>query len=131
LGHAGALTVDDPLNRRAIGSSGEDIACDYLVGQGYKILEKNWRLKIGEIDVIALDPAGVTAFVEIKCAQTSRYGTPESHVNRAKQRQIYRMAQAYLQKNKIYKIKCRFDVIGITYKNGRPDIRHLKNAFMG
>jgi putative endonuclease len=117
-------------NRRRTGAKGEETAAAYLEGLHYQIIHRNWRCRAGELDLIALDPDGVTAFVEVKQAKGAAFGTPESWVGPRKQRQIYRVAQAYLQQHNIYKLKSRFDVIGITFVGDQPQIRHIKGAFI-
>jgi putative endonuclease len=118
------------MNTRTEGSKGEEIACDFLISQGYSITARNWRCRQGEIDIIVLDPKGVTAFVEVKQAKGSHFGHPESWVNLRKQKQLYKLANIYLRMNKIYKLNCRFDVITIEDYQGEQKIRHLKNAFI-
>lgn len=120
----------DAKNRRKTGSSGEDRAVDHLCEKGYRILHRNWRHKTGEIDIIAEDPAGVTVFVEVKLAKGTGYGTPESWVDPRKQRKIYRLAEIYMFKNKLFQLKSRFDVITITGAASDGKLNHIQNAFI-
>lgn len=123
--------LPDAKNRRKEGSSGEDYAIQYLLDKGYTLVHRNWRCKVGELDAIVRDPKGITAFVEVKWAKSDRFGTPESWVHVKKQRQIYRVAQAYMQRNNIRQLHCRFDVVTLTGTGANMRIRHIPNAFIG
>ncbi|MBQ8417113.1 MAG: YraN family protein [Phascolarctobacterium sp.] len=81
-----------------LGKFGEDFACQYLQGQGYKILYRNFRCRIGEIDIIAVKN-NVLSFIEVKTRRqaVSIYGKPREAVNQAKQKRIYRCAELYMQ----------------------------------
>jgi putative endonuclease len=114
------------LNTRVIGASAEDLAAEYLLNKNFKILERNYRVKNGEIDCIAEDRDGTLVFVEVKSARSGSCGHPFSWVDRAKQRTIARVATWYLAEHHIKSRACRFDVIALS--NGR--IEHLKNAFL-
>lgn len=117
------------MNKRKIGSTYEDQAADYLTASGYEILERNFRCKIGEIDLIAAVRTGSVrwiVFTEVKYRTTDMYGRPEEAVTAAKQKTIRRAAQFYLQKNHLpADTPCRFDVIAIM----AGEIRHLKGVF--
>ncbi|MBO4391300.1 MAG: YraN family protein [Lachnospiraceae bacterium] len=117
------------MNKRKIGSAYEDQAADYLTASGYEILERNFRCKIGEIDLIAAVRTGSVrwiVFTEVKYRTTDMYGRPEEAVTAAKQKTIRRAAQFYLQKNHLpADTPCRFDVIAIM----AGEIRHLKGVF--
>jgi putative endonuclease len=113
-------------NTRVKGASAEDIAAGYLVDNKYKILERNYRVRKGEIDCIAVDRDGTLVFVEVKSARTGSCGHPFSWVDTAKQRTITKVARWYLAEHRITSCACRFDVIALS--NGR--IEHLRNAFL-
>ena len=103
---------------------GEDMATQYLVDKGYKILERNYKNIIGEIDIIA-EYKGVMVFVEVKYRNNDLYGMPREAVNRGKQLKIRKIATAYLKmKHKLDK-PCRFDVVEIL----KDSITHLENCF--
>lgn len=115
------------MNKRRLGTDYEGKACEYLKGNGYEILCRNFRSKKGEIDIIALDN-DVLVFVEVKFRQSNTYGYSSEAVNLKKQTVIYRVAEGYLSYNKQYEgMTCRFDVVG--FDNGK--ITHIKNAFGG
>ncbi|MEG0772298.1 YraN family protein [Clostridium sp.] len=115
---------------KSIGSHGEDIAETYLKEMGYTILERNFKCKIGEIDLIAKDDKYI-CFVEVKSRYGSLYGSPGESVTKLKQYKIYRTAQSYILKKKLYKFNFRFDVIEIILNNKDDNysIKLIKDAF--
>jgi putative endonuclease len=119
-------TPRNDVNTRAKGASAEEIAAEYLVSRKYRILERNYRVRKGEIDCIAVDRDGTLVFVEVKSARTGTCGHPFFWVDAAKQRTIARVAQWYLAAHGIASRACRFDVIALS--NGR--VEHLRNAFL-
>lgn len=112
-----------------LGRSGEDIACRYLQGKGFEILERGFRLFRGEIDIVARD-GETLVFVEVKARADESHGRPEESVTPAKQRQIRRVAQGYLVAHPQPGVDCRFDVIAILFR-GPDDCRleHFVDAF--
>lgn len=114
------------LNTRIKGASAEDLAAEYLINNGYKIITRNYRVKIGEIDCIAEDRDGTLVFVEVKSARTGSCGHPFSWVNAAKQRTLTRVARWYLAEKRKKSCACRFDAIAISDNK----IEHLRNAFL-
>jgi putative endonuclease len=116
------------VDRRQRGISGEDAAAEYLQSKGYRILERNYRFRRGEIDIVAQDGATLV-FVEVKARHSREFGTPEEAVTFRKRNQLRKIARGYLFDRKIDGRECRFDVIGIEYENGTPLLRHLKDAF--
>ncbi len=115
------------MNKRDLGSFGEDKAVEYLVKHGYKIVNRNFRYARGEIDIIACDQQFIV-FVEVKLRRSLKYGTPQSAVDQRKQEKIRRTAQYYLLSNDSKK-KLRFDVISIQIRDGKGKLKHFKNAF--
>lgn len=114
--------------RDALGDRGENVAARYLRNQGYKIIARNFRCAIGEIDIIARDGESLV-FVEVK---TRSYDepTPEEQVNNAKQHQITKAAKFYMGRYGVPQPPARFDVVAIVWPTGRePQIRHTPNAF--
>ena len=113
----------------SLGERGEMIAWGYLVKQGYKILEKNYRCKIGEIDVIAERERRIT-FIEIKTRRHHGFGRPEESVHAFKQRKLIQLAQWYLKEKRKTEAAISFDVLAITFpEEGVPEIRLIPNAF--
>lgn len=117
--------------RKELGCWGEEQAAYFLTQRGLTIVERNWRAKSGEIDLIARDDQTLV-FVEVRTRRESaRFGTPEESVNVRKQRQVRDMAALYLRVAGKYGCPCRFDVIAVTAGDRRNSavIRHLVNAF--
>ena len=111
------------------GEEGEKIAAAFLLKQGYRILERNFRTALGEIDLIAQD-GKTLIFVEVKARSGIGFGVPQSAVDPRKQTKMSRVALLYLSQKKIEGCECRFDVIGITQgSNGAASVEHFKNAF--
>lgn len=108
------------------GLKGEALAISYLKRKGYKILEKNYRTKFGEIDVIA-SKDDVVVFIEVKTRTTEAFGAPEESVTRQKQERIKKAALYYLKHLKTIPA-LRFDVISIELKP-EPQIEHIEYAF--
>ena len=118
------------MSNKSLGSYGESLARQYLKDHGYRILEENFRNKLGEIDLIAQDGKTV-CFVEVKTRQSLDQGQPYEAVNPWKIRKLSQMATFYLKhKYHSLEILSRFDVISILQeKEGSCKIQHIKNAF--
>lgn len=113
------------MNKRTVGSQYENIAVEFLISNGYKILERNYRIKQGEIDVIAIKNKCLS-FIEVKYRNTLISGFPEEAVNRRKILKICKVAEFYIYSNNIYNdYNISFDVIAIF----KDEIKHIKNAF--
>ncbi len=113
----------------ATGAAGEELATDYLVKQGYVILERNFRCKGGEVDIVARDGATLV-FVEVKTRRSMAFGVPQLAVTHFKQRQIARAAQVWLAKHRSQGSAARFDVLTVMLRNGLPpQIEQIPNAF--
>lgn len=113
------------MNKRQIGNHYEDIAVRYLTEKGYQVLERNYRIRTGEIDIIARD-GKYLVFVEVKYRANERRGKALEAVDFRKQKVIFRTAQVYLHQNGMgTETPCRFDVVGIT----GDEIVHIKDAF--
>ncbi len=117
-----------PNKRQQYGKDSESIATRYLKKNGYKILEQNYRNKLGEIDIIAKDKKTLV-FVEVKARRSSGYGSPKWAVTLKKQRKISMVALYYLKATKQNKVKARFDVVAISSSQDNPRIELIKNAF--
>lgn len=129
---AGVPGVDPlPSDNRSLGNLGEEIATNYLTGRGYRILERNFRCKGGEVDIIARDPADSgLVFIEVKARRGLTYGVPQLAVTPFKQRQISKAALTWLSKNRLHDSNARFDVIAILMHTGAAHgIEHIQNAF--
>ena len=108
------------------GKKGEDMAVEYLTGQGYQILNRNYRSGNSEVDIIAID-GNELVFIEVKARAHDRFGYPEESVDDAKQEAIQSVAEAYIS-NEGWNGDIRFDIIAITFSES-PPVYHMIDAF--
>jgi len=115
-----------PLGRR-----GEAAAARFLWRRGYKIIARSDRLPTGELDLVAVDTDRTIVFVEVKTRKSQDTGHPAEAVDLEKQCRLSRLAVTYLKRHGLLEYPARFDVIAITWPEGRrrPQIEHFKNAF--
>jgi len=114
-----------------LAKTGEDEAADFLRKSGYRILARNYRTKLGEVDIIASEK-GVLCFVEVKARSSQRYGYPQEAVSGFKKRQIAKTALIYLKENKLLDRRSRFDVVSVLFGQGapaEPKVELIKDAF--
>ncbi len=116
------------ISKTKKGKIGENIAVDYLVKKGYRILQRNYRFEHGEIDIITED-GNVLVFVEVKARRSKEFGEPEDAITPRKREKIRSTADGYLFENNIDDQECRFDVIAIDYQYKKTEIRHIIDAF--
>ena len=114
------------VNKRKVGAFYEGLAADYLISQGVMILERNYRSRLGEIDLIGMTADGWLIFVEVKYRSSEYSGNPLAAVDGKKQWVISRVAVEYLKNRyRSMDVRCRFDVVGIE----GDEICWVKNAF--
>lgn len=113
-----------------LGQQGEDLAAKHLRSQGYRVLARNCRSRLGEIDIVARSPDGrMLVIVEVKAGRPGRF-PPEVHVNVAKQRKLTALAAGLLRKHRMTGLPVRFDVVAVVIpEDGAPTIRHHRAAF--
>jgi putative endonuclease len=114
--------------RVEFGKRGEDLACEELIRRGYVILDRRFRTRCGELDIVARE-SNVIVFVEVKARSDGNFGVPFESVTRQKRRRLSQMAATYLFQKHLVDVPCRFDVVGVT---GRPDdckVEVLRHAF--
>lgn len=115
--------------RISLGKNGELIAVQFLKNLGYRIIARNFRVKSGEIDIIAQDE-DYLVFVEVKTRSGTEFGTPAEAVNFRKQQQIIKTALLYVVRNDLHDIPLRFDVVSVIMKkNADPEVELFRNAF--
>lgn len=112
---------------KLLGRTGEDRAAKFLVSRGYRILERNYSTRSGEIDLIALHQ-GTVAFIEVKTRSNDAFGAPELAVNHRKQRRMIKAALGYIKAKKLHQVPCRFDVVAISTA-GEQQVELIQNAF--
>lgn len=117
-----------PDPKQLVGRQGEDLAADHLRRMGYKILERNYRSRHAEIDLIARH-RGTLVFVEVKSRRSLRFGDPKWALTPAKRRKISMAALTYLKKRNVMNCSARFDVVTLQYRNGNLHIEVIDNAF--
>lgn len=120
------MTTSDP--RHQFGQASETRAEQFLRAKGYRILERNLRTSLGELDLVAED-AGVLVFVEVKARATDAFGGALLAVDRRKQAKLVRLASQYLAQRHLSDKPCRFDVVLVQGQPSAGQIEHLQNAF--
>ena len=115
------------IDPHELGKLGEDLAVNYLVDNGYQILERNWRSGHKEIDIIALKD-GVLVIVEVKTRKSDEFGDPDIAVGKLKQRMLIWAADAYVRYKNL-NVDVLFDIISIVISDGEPEIEHIEDAF--
>lgn len=114
---------------RTKGHAAEDLACKFLIGQGWEILERNYYYGKAEIDIIAKNKEFLI-FVEVKMRSTPKFGYPIEFVDDAKVERIFRAAEHWAQTHAFTHIPLRFDIIGILNKKGdMVEITHIPDAY--
>lgn len=131
------MRLQKPLQKKenksqnsSTGRLGEQIAARYLVSKGYRVVELNFRAKVGEIDIIAIRPNGVTTFIEVKAKVGTRFGAPFEALTFGKRARLHKTIQFYMLKNRLSNSKLAFEVVSIvldTHKNVES-IKHFDNV---
>jgi putative endonuclease len=116
------------LGRQRLGRSGEALAEALLRTRGYRILERNYRTRIGEIDLIARD-GKTLVFVEVKSRRSMRFGSAKAAVTMAKRRKLTMVALQYLKSTAETDAHARFDVVAIDQGGENPRLELVQNAF--
>src|SRR5262245_12910474 len=114
------------MSTRSVGEQYESLAADYLSARGFRIIERNFTCKGGELDLVC-DDAGTLVFVEVRARADGDYGSPEETIRHEKKHRIVHAARVYLQARGIVEeaTPCRFDVIAVEGE----EIRYFMNAF--
>jgi putative endonuclease len=119
--------------RGEVGHRGETLALDYLVGLGYRLRQRNFRFRRGEIDLILESPEGDLVFVEVKSCRGDMAGDPLTWVTGRKQKQLQRVAQGFCLLFGESHRPMRFDVVGVDLDanaSGSAQLRHIPHAFL-
>jgi putative endonuclease len=114
--------------RIRLGKIGENLACQELERRGYSVIERRYRRRGGEIDIIALDGATLV-FVEVKAREGRGYGLAAEAVTAFKRRRLASVALEYVARHHAHNCPCRFDVVAIQLTASGPEIQLFQNAF--
>lgn len=116
------------MNTKILGDMGENIAAIYLERKGYYIIERKFKTRVGEIDLIARKNHTIV-FIEVKTRQSLEFGRPGEAVGYRKQQKIIKTANWYIRQKHLEEVSCRFDVIEVYYWQGGHHINQIENAF--
>jgi putative endonuclease len=114
--------------RQTLGKDGEDLACRELRRRGYAILERRYRTRWGEIDIVARQ-GDTTVFVEVKARDGGEFGGAAAAVTPWKQRRLVAMAVDYMARRRLIDRPCRFDVVTVEFDGGRVRVEVYAHAF--
>ncbi|MDD5291790.1 MAG: YraN family protein [Candidatus Omnitrophica bacterium] len=115
--------------RIELGKEGEEKAANFLRKKGYGILERNYKNKIGEIDIIAKDKDTI-CFIEVKARTSLKFGLPEEAVTFSKQKKLNRIALGYLKHYNLLEAPARFDIVSVMFNSdNKAQISLIKDAF--
>lgn len=122
FGHRGRI-----MDYRKLGMQGEGIAAQMLEAKGYHILERNYRCRLGEIDIVA-ERHGEMIFVEVKTRSTGKFGRPAEAVTEEKLYRMQRAAKHYVLFHSLTDVNVRFDVVEVYYTSMKLRVHHLKGV---
>lgn len=109
------------------GQRGENLAAEFLKENGFEILERNWRSRHEEIDIVAREKSELV-IVEVKTRSVRNFGMPEESVTLRKQRNLVNAAEDYIRR-KNSNLETRFDVLSVILQGEKSEIRHIRRAF--
>lgn len=115
------------MTTTSFGKYGEDLAAEFLKSHGYKIIERNFRIRGGELDIIALEN-NTLIYVEVKTRTSHRFGRPEESITPYKIKFLERCAKFYRNARKKLPLAERIDVVTVDLTSGKPVIEIIKNA---
>lgn len=113
--------------KTALGRRGEEVAIQYLLSRDYKIIERNFRTRFGEIDIIAKEKNELV-FIEVKTRSSGQYGEPCEAVDDRKIKHILRVAEYYIYIKRVRNIYIRFDVIEVKVSKEKFEVNHIKQV---
>jgi putative endonuclease len=114
--------------RTELGRWGEQLAADHLAAEGFEVLDRNWRCRAGELDIVARDGETIV-FCEVKTRSVARYGTPAEAITRLKARRLRRLAGCWLSAHAPRAGAVRLDVLSVLAPPGRPVVvEHLRGV---
>lgn len=114
--------------RPVLGRNGEDLAAEMYESLGYRVLERNFRVDQGEVDIV-VERDGVVVFCEVKTRRSDLWGSPAEAVAWQKQQRLRRLAARWMRERKPGAVEIRFDVVSIVMRDDSTELTHLPNAF--
>jgi putative endonuclease len=115
-------------NKQQIGAFGEQAVIDYLIHQNIEVIERNWRIREGEIDIVALNASGIFSFIEVKTRSSVAFGSPFEAINRDKAQRMQRLALAWLATHGCLGCEYQIDVAAVMITvDGTPSIEYRAN----
>lgn len=117
-----------PPAHLALGRTGEQAAADFLLARGYLVLERNWRHRSWELDLVCVQ-GDTLVFVEVKTRGDGSLGLPEDGLTGAKRSRLVRAASEFLTRRGWWDRPCRFDLVTVTARQGELRVEHHENAF--
>ena len=116
------------MENKELGKKGEEIALRFLKKKGYRIIERNYVCKMGEMDIIAKEK-DTLVFIEVKTRASTEFGPPQLAVHSSKQRQLSKVALYYLKEKRLEDAKARFDVVAILLGQKGEEVELIRDAF--
>jgi len=117
------------MNKQILGAQGEEAVFHYLQGRGFTILDRNWRIKAGEIDLVALTPNDEIAFVEVKSRSSLKFGDPLEAITADKAYRLQKLALAWLVLHNMWGKEFRIDCAGVIFgTNGKSEIDYRESV---
>ena len=117
-----------PAGHLTLGAKGEEAAARYLKKHGYKIVDRNWRGRRGELDIVCSHKGGLV-FVEVKTRTPGPMNAPHQGLTPAKMQRMARTVGEYLSRHEAWDKPCRLDLVAVVVpQDGRPEIEHVENA---
>lgn len=114
--------------RRSLGAAGERAVAAWYEARGYRVLDRNWRCRAGELDLV-LGAPGLVVFCEVKSRRSTRFGAPYEAVTATKQARIHRLGMQWLREHRHQRVDVRFDVASVMVMQSGPEIDVIKGAF--
>lgn len=115
-------------NKQQIGAFGEQVVTDFLIKKNIEVIERNWRIREGEIDIVALNASGVFSFIEVKTRSSVAFGSPFEAINRDKAHRMQRLALAWLATHGCLGCEYQIDVAAVMIAvDGTPSIEYRAN----
>ena len=115
------------MNNKEVGNLGEEIATEYIKKKKYVIIQRNFRCRYGEVDIVAKDN-NEYVFIEVKTRTSKKFGQPAEAVNQLKKKHIYNVTRYFLHRYKIENSLVRFDVIEVFLSKDRYRVNHIKQV---